>query len=376
MKHLVVFIILQLWLFSYAQVIMIKNVPDYSQPPTNTLPSTIDSNYCAPFAFLNIIDYWEHVQLHPDAQGLMTALPPLEVAEYIGWFMSTNGTGSPLRMNGNPPFSGTLNIDQAVGMVDYINFDMIDTLGFPYPVPPQKVAQPTWGIMEHFVDDFVMFHSEIDMGNPVKLDFSHWNIFPTGDTIYHLGPPIDTIQIYKWGPPIHFSAEIEDAPFEEWNLEPGELSIGHAVTGVGYIMDTLEFAIVHDNWANTPKNIAVPWYLQDGRCYVTAIILAQLPPVNIEQNSNNIPKDFWLSQNYPNPFNPRTTIEFYLPRSADVTLKIYNIIGEEIETLFSKSLPAGKHQYTWDASHLTSGIYVYRLEGIDFQITKKMILLK
>jgi hypothetical protein len=379
MKLVLIFILLQLWFFSYAQVNMVKNVPDHSQPPTKTLPSTIDSNYCAPFAFLNIIDYWEHVQLHTDAQGLMATLPPPEAAEYIGWFMATNGTGSSSRMNiptSPGPFPGTLNIDQAPGIVEYINFDIANTWSFPYPVPPQKVAYLSWIIEEHPINDFAMFETEINMGNPAKLDFLHWNIIPTGDTIYDPGPPIDTIQIYKWGPPIQFSAEIEDAPFEYWNLEYTEMSIGHAVTGVGYIMDTLIFAIVHDNWANTPKNIAIPWYFPVSNCYVTAIIFAHPSPVNIEHNSNNISNDLWISQNYPNPFNASTTIQFHLPKPMDVSLKIYNIIGEEIETIFSKRLPAGKNEYTWDASHLTSGIYLYRLEGNNFKMTKKMILLK
>jgi hypothetical protein len=98
--------------------------------------------------------------------------------------------------------------------------------------------------------------------------------------------------------------------------------------------------------------------------------------VNISENEETV-SDFSLRQNYPNPFNPTTTIEFALPYSGFVTLKIYNILGEEVATLVSKKLSAGKYKYDWDASSVASGVYLYRLEaGNNFRKTKKLILLK
>jgi hypothetical protein len=89
-----------------------------------------------------------------------------------------------------------------------------------------------------------------------------------------------------------------------------------------------------------------------------------------------IPSGYHLSQNYPNPFNPSTTIEFDLPKTSEVTLKIYNILGEEVTTLLSTSLLSGSYKYEWDASGLASGVYLYRLEAADFVRTRKMILMK
>jgi hypothetical protein len=89
-----------------------------------------------------------------------------------------------------------------------------------------------------------------------------------------------------------------------------------------------------------------------------------------------IPREFDLYQNYPNPFNPSTTIEFDLPKTSEVTLKIFNILGEEVATLVSNRLSAGSYSYEWDASNLASGVYLYKLQAGDYVEKRKMILLK
>jgi len=88
------------------------------------------------------------------------------------------------------------------------------------------------------------------------------------------------------------------------------------------------------------------------------------------------PKIFQLQQNYPNPFNPTTTIEFDLPKSAFVTLKVYNLLGEEVATLVAEQRAAGIHKFNWDARGLASGVYLYRLEAGNFMQTKKLILMR
>jgi hypothetical protein len=101
------------------------------------------------------------------------------------------------------------------------------------------------------------------------------------------------------------------------------------------------------------------------------------PVVGLEnQLSDNIPKTYDLKQNYPNPFNPNTTIEFDLPKSSKVTLKIFNILGEEVITLISDKLSAGSYSYEWDASNLASGVYLYRLQAGDYVETRKMVLMR
>jgi len=95
----------------------------------------------------------------------------------------------------------------------------------------------------------------------------------------------------------------------------------------------------------------------------------------------DIPQKFELYQNYPNPFNPSTSISFDLPEDAFVTLKIYNIIGQEIKTLVNEFKNAGRYTVVWDGKDNTgkiapSGIYFYRITAGNFSKTLKMVLTK
>ncbi|NLT51585.1 MAG: S8 family serine peptidase [Ignavibacteria bacterium] len=100
--------------------------------------------------------------------------------------------------------------------------------------------------------------------------------------------------------------------------------------------------------------------------------------VSVESNnsSNNNIKNYFLSQNYPNPFNPRTIIGYRLLNSEYTTLKIYNMLGQEIAVLVDKVQPAGYYEVDFDASNLSSGVYFYRIEAGSFIQAKKMVFLK
>jgi hypothetical protein len=99
-------------------------------------------------------------------------------------------------------------------------------------------------------------------------------------------------------------------------------------------------------------------------------------PSTVENNENTIPKDFFLSQNYPNPFNPRTTIHFGIPKSSEISIIIYNVKGELIESLFNGKKDAGNHFVIWDAKDNPSGIYLIRLETDSYIQVKKCLLMK
>lgn len=98
--------------------------------------------------------------------------------------------------------------------------------------------------------------------------------------------------------------------------------------------------------------------------------------IGINQVSNEIPVKFNLYQNYPNPFNPVTKIKFDLPGNDFVTLKIYDVLGREIELLINEKLNPGTYSVDWDASNYPSGVYFYRLNTERFTQTKKMLLVK
>lgn len=87
-------------------------------------------------------------------------------------------------------------------------------------------------------------------------------------------------------------------------------------------------------------------------------------------------QSFQLNQNYPNPFNPSTKIDFSIPSTGLVQLKVYNVLGQEVATLVNENMTVGSHSVTFDASRLASGIYLYKLVTGNFVSTKKMVLLK
>ena len=97
---------------------------------------------------------------------------------------------------------------------------------------------------------------------------------------------------------------------------------------------------------------------------------------SVEVDHNQIPEGYVLEQNYPNPFNPNTVIKFGIPEGANITLKVFNTLGEEVAVLVDENLGAGIYTYSFDASKLPSGIYVYTLQTGEQLISKKMTLIK
>lgn len=94
------------------------------------------------------------------------------------------------------------------------------------------------------------------------------------------------------------------------------------------------------------------------------------------QETGTLPEAYALEQNYPNPFNPSTTISFSLPHASNVSLKVFDILGQEVATLVNGDLTAGKHEVQFDGKGLASGTYVYRLTSGDFTQVKKMMVVK
>lgn len=97
---------------------------------------------------------------------------------------------------------------------------------------------------------------------------------------------------------------------------------------------------------------------------------------DVDAFSDLIPLTFDLMQNYPNPFNPSTKIKFGLPKESEVSVAIYNILGEKVNDLVNQHLKAGYHEVEFNNTSLSSGIYFYRIVAADYVETKKMILLK
>ena len=98
---------------------------------------------------------------------------------------------------------------------------------------------------------------------------------------------------------------------------------------------------------------------------------------SVRKEDFETPKEFALKQNYPNPFNPKTVISYQLPKTSDVELAVYNLLGQKVATLVSKKQPVGTYNVEWDATGFSSGVYIYTLETNEgYKQSKKLVLLK
>jgi len=118
------------------------------------------------------------------------------------------------------------------------------------------------------------------------------------------------------------------------------------------------------------------WIVGGGTGYPGVILHTTNGGVVTNINQTNIVREFELHQNYPNPFNPNTIIRYQVPERSFVTLKVFDVLGNEVTTLVNEELSAGKHETVFDASQLSSGLYFYQLKAGNFTETKKMILIK
>ena len=129
-----------------------------------------------------------------------------------------------------------------------------------------------------------------------------------------------------------------------------------------------------------PRDVSISWFVEVTDAEDTTASLEvftfSVPDLVGVDDAAYLPTEYSLSQNYPNPFNPVTVIEYALPKSGEVRMIIYNLLGQEVARLVSGELDAGYHTVTWNASNVSSGIYFYRLQAGEFTRTRKMVLLK
>lgn len=110
--------------------------------------------------------------------------------------------------------------------------------------------------------------------------------------------------------------------------------------------------------------------------FYSATLYLPLDGTNIDDRFGDTPREILLSQNYPNPFNPTTNINFTLPEMADVRLDVFNVLGQRVATLANGAYTAGTHTVQFDASRLSSGMYLYRLQSGNFSTQRTMMLIK
>ena len=148
--------------------------------------------------------------------------------------------------------------------------------------------------------------------------------------------------------------------FEEYTLHPPIFSITQDV-GIDSIYSYFDFGET---------------YITLKGCIIEGVVYGDTTTVGVEDEQNPIALEFKLEQNYPNPFNPTTSIQYAIGSRQFITLKVYDVLGNEIATLVNEEKPTGEYEFEFDGTGLPSGIYFYQLKCGNFIETKKMILLK
>ena len=229
----------------------------------------------------------------------------------------------------------------------------------------------------------------------------NWTIYNTGNS----GLPGDHINAIaidqngtKWFGTIYGLASFDGSNWTTYTTLNSDLPADH-VTGIAIDSDNNKWLATFGNTGGLVKFDGSSWTVYNSsNTSLSNYLLCVKPGLNeniwtgsdgfglavlnenglsaVEQINDELVKEYSLDENYPNPFNPATKIRFSVPKTSDVNLLIYDILGNEIATLVNEVEQAGIYEVDFDASGLPSGIYFYRLTTPGFTQTKKMILLK
>ena len=131
---------------------------------------------------------------------------------------------------------------------------------------------------------------------------------------------------------------------------------------------TDSFQLTWENDARTTGTI----YFDDYRI----VEYYESEPTSGSDHLADVPDELSLAQNYPNPFNPTTVISYDLPTGSDVTLEVFDMLGRRVAVLVDQHMEAGRHETTWDATRVSSGVYIYKLQAGNQTLTRKMTLVK
>ena len=265
--------------------------------------------------------------------------------------------------------------------------------------------------IDDFFDNFddctgaVLFRNEIDPSQP-----GHWGDDATVEEVLHTINSCGHVEVY---PALYAlqpnASELTDAMdvarggqfitipnpypeeawyhYDDWTCEYDCMAMEYLywciVTNMGILADTQTCQGIADEWEPcTPALFESTDTLMYNLVINPVNKLPQLAPdgnycpENVSIGEDIFPETFLLLSVYPNPFNPTTTIEFLIPQTEFVMVKVYNIVGHEVITLINDELSSGYHSIQWDGSHQPSGLYFIQIESGSFIQTRKMVLLK
>ena len=200
-------------------------------------------------------------------------------------------------------------------------------------------------------------------------------LFVTHDTDYQAGDGYEYGRIYLVNP--NNGETMDSIDVAEWNAsthidgkynDPDSLGKSSGYASVN--------CVDFDENYNVYSQTFYGWAI-DKFQYSDILPTIEVTIVDVEKIDENVPDNFSMEQNYPNPFNPSTTIEFSIAKSSNISLEIYSVTGELINSLIkNESYNSGTYKITLDASKLSSGTYFYKLSDGENILTKKMTLVK
>ncbi|MFZ4590736.1 MAG: T9SS type A sorting domain-containing protein, partial [Ignavibacteria bacterium] len=221
------------------------------------------------------------------------------------------------------------------------------------------------------------------IGQVLRCDSTSGNVYQRGDWGYCAYSPfevlIDSLRSRKWDStlvctpsvPKHYCADTSYATLFGIQMKKKTFTryTSAVSTSITYGMNFgIIFSTYSDMWGMAGESLV--------GCYINGVLYGDTTLSDIENISTEIPTKYSLGQNYPNPFNPITNVKFSIVKTGDVSLKVYDVQGREVQTLVNEKLNAGTYEVKFDGSMLTSGVYFYKMVSEGYSETKRMLLIK
>jgi hypothetical protein len=247
---------------------IIPGIPDVSQPPPNALRFPSVDHWSGPAAAAGVIAFLDGTVGWPI--GVSGNLSPEALSGYLGYFMATNGSGSPDRINARARRPGTLIEDLAAGIREFARWDEVHLHRTPPPPLVNKAGVNWEAVVVAGEVDPPIYQRVLGTGTPPLVVLRYWNPVDSGRALWiSASGHRFHVRFYTWGAPIRSSREVgplgDGVPAEEWAPEHG---IGHVVVGEGWLegdpdgrgpLPKALWLLVRDTWAATAEHVAIPW---------------------------------------------------------------------------------------------------------------------
>ena len=228
---------------------------------------------------------------------------------------------------------------------------------------------------------FNTYYPAVAQGSVVEGEYTvsitNGGTYPWDIHIGQAGFTVENGKEYNVSFDAYASTPRDISPIVGKNSDPWTIYNNNEIILLSPYRKTYEFSFIMEETTDTQARLGFDIGVSTEDVFIDNVFLSMgTLPISVDETNNSSAESFDLFQNYPNPFNSYCTIKYSIPKSSQVTLKIFNTLGEEITTLVNEEKPVGTYELNWNAANLPSGVYFYRLQAGDYVQTRKMILLK